>query len=163
MTDAAFRLYVCALSYCAEAREPTGFISAEQADALRRALRKPPKAVAELVTLNAWEAIDGGYLIHDFHVYAEPSSRDRTRAWRERKRDGHVTRGDGHETVTVTNPLVPPPDPPLNPPPNPVPEPVTPPVRPPSPGGPVEKSPDLHAVADVLSGLRIRRRRPRWA
>lgn len=91
MTDAAFRLYVCALSYCAEPREPTGYISAEQADALRRALRKWPRVITELLELNAWEPADGGYLIHDYDEYVERGSRDRVRKHRALKRHGNVT------------------------------------------------------------------------
>src|SRR5215475_9023817 len=136
MSNAAFRLYVCALSYCAEELEPTGYMSIEQADSLRRAVRQSAKTIEELVELNAWEAINGGYLIHDYEEYLFRGSRERTREWREKKRHRDVTDASPERHSRVRG--------------NPVPEPVviTPPVRPPSPGGPVEKSPELSSVAD---------------
>lgn len=91
MSHVAFRLYVCALSYCAQEREPTGYLTEQQATGLRRSYGIALKAIEELIQLNAWEPVNGGYLIHDYDEYVERGSRDRTRQWRERKRHGDVT------------------------------------------------------------------------
>jgi hypothetical protein len=88
MSDAAFRVWVCSWAYCARNSPEAGFISTSQAGALLRKLRKQPKVVGELVGLRAWEQVDGGYLIHDWDEYVPKTSRDRTRRWRERKRNG---------------------------------------------------------------------------
>jgi hypothetical protein len=104
MSDAAFRVYVCAMSYCAQIPEPTGHLTTAQARALAAGLGKRPAVIAELVRLNAWEVVEDGYLIHDYEEYLERGSRDRVRAFRARKRAGNVT-GNGPETagdVTVT-------------------------------------------------------------
>jgi hypothetical protein len=97
MSDAAFRVWVCSWAYCARNCPEAGFISTSQAGALLRKLRKQPKVVGELVGLRAWEQVDGGYLIHDWDEYVPKTSRDRTRRWRERKRNGDDP-GDGGET-----------------------------------------------------------------
>jgi hypothetical protein len=61
----------------------------------------PPRAVQELASLNAWEPIDGGYLVHDYDQYLEKGSRDRVRKHREVKRGGNVTETpDGNVTET---------------------------------------------------------------
>jgi hypothetical protein len=97
MSDAAFRVYVCSMSYCAQVPEPTGYLTTAQARALVAGLGKRPAVISELVRLNAWEQVDGGYLIHDYEEYLERGSRDRVRAFRARKRAGNVT-GNGAET-----------------------------------------------------------------
>lgn len=86
LSDGAFRLYVCSLSYCADAKEPTGYMTAEQALGLARSLKKNSKTIQELLENFFWETTSGGYLIHDFEEYVEKGSRDRVRAWRDRKR-----------------------------------------------------------------------------
>lgn len=85
MSDAAFRLYVCGLTY-AGAQDQTGFISASRAAALLRIIRKGRKQIDELVRLRAWEPTNGGWQIHDFAEYAGPlSGAERTRRWRQRR------------------------------------------------------------------------------
>jgi hypothetical protein len=93
MSDAAFRVYVCALSYCAHTRDPNGYLSEEQAKSLIRSLRKRPVVIEELVKLNAWERTAEGYLIHDFELYLPRSSVERVRRWREDKRRAGLTEG----------------------------------------------------------------------
>jgi hypothetical protein len=93
MSDAAFRVYVCALSYCAHTRDPNGYLSEEQAKSLIRSLRKRPAVIEELVKLNAWEQTAEGYLIHDFELYLPKSSVERVRRWREGKRRAGLTEG----------------------------------------------------------------------
>jgi hypothetical protein len=100
MSDAAFRVYVCSMSFCAVAPEPTGYMTDEQAAALIRSLGKQRKVAAELVSLNAWERVADGYLLHDFDEYLERGSRDRVRKWREKMRagDASVTLPGRHDT-----------------------------------------------------------------
>jgi hypothetical protein len=111
MSDGAFRVYVCAMSWCAQATEPTGYLTTAQARALVASLGKKPAVIAELVKLNAWEEAEGGYLIHDYEEYLEKGSVERVRRFRERKRTGNVT-GNGSVTsepvtksVTETAPV----------------------------------------------------------
>lgn len=111
MSDAAFRVFTCALSYCAQVPEPTGHMTKAQVRALVSSLGKRQTVIAELVRLNAWEAVYDGYLIHDYDEYLERGSRDRVRAFRERKRAGNVTGNGpvtapdvtGNESVTESN------------------------------------------------------------
>jgi hypothetical protein len=98
MSNAGFRLYVCALSFCARHRDVTGFMTYEQANGLRRAIRQGPKTIGELVALNAWEQVDGGYLIHDYEDYIEKGSRERTRLWRARVRES--TEMESKQTIS---------------------------------------------------------------
>lgn len=103
MSDGAFRVYVCAMSWCAQATEPTGYLTTAQARALVASLGKKPAVIAELVKLNAWEEAEGGYLIHDYEKYLEKGSVERVRRFRERMRAGNVT-GNGSVTPQpVTN------------------------------------------------------------
>jgi hypothetical protein len=97
MSDAAFRVYVCSMSWCAQVPEPTGYLTSAQARALVAGLGKRPAVITELVRLNAWEEAEGGYLIHDYDDYLEKGSRDRVREFRARKRTGNVT---GNADVT---------------------------------------------------------------
>lgn len=102
MSDAAFRLYVCAISYCMDCVDPTGFLSRAQGLGFARSIGKGLKQIRELVQLNAWEEVDGGWLIHDFDQYVKRTSTERVRRFRERMRNGdetlHGGSGNGEET-----------------------------------------------------------------
>lgn len=87
-SDAAVRVWVCSMTFCARQREPTGFMTKAQAQQFVRGLGKKPTIIAELVRLNAWEELPDGYLVHDFEVYLPKSSTERVRAWRAAKRAG---------------------------------------------------------------------------
>lgn len=99
MSDAAHRIYVDLISYCADVTEPTGFLTDVEASSFVRARGKSAKVLEELLTLRALERVHDGFLLHDFPEYLVSTSRDRTRQWRDKKRDEDVTPGD----VTVTS------------------------------------------------------------
>lgn len=85
-SDAAVRVWVCSMAWCARQKEPVGFMTTAQAIRFVRGLGKKPAVIDELVSLNAWEVVEDGYLVHDFDVYLPKSSTDRVRAWRAAKR-----------------------------------------------------------------------------
>lgn len=93
-TDAAHRIYIDGLSYCGDTPEPTGYFSEVEARAFVHSRGKPTKVIEELVTLQLWERVPDGYLIHDFEKYLPKKSTDRVRAFRERKRNAKATRGE---------------------------------------------------------------------
>jgi len=102
MSDAAHRVYVDALSYCGDVEEPNGYLSEEQARSFLKSRGKPTKVISELVELNAWEAVQGGYLIHDFEKYLPKTSTARVQAWREKKRREAVTETPLQHTRNVS-------------------------------------------------------------
>jgi hypothetical protein len=128
MSDAAFRIHVCALSFCVQDPNPTGYLTIEQARALAGALGKRPAVIRELVDIDAWEEREGGYGIRDFLQQVQPGSRDRMRRLRARQRHGdedvtsQVTgrnrHRDGDSRSAAPPPLFPPHTPPYIPPPD---------------------------------------------
>jgi hypothetical protein len=95
--DAAFRLHVAALCYCARTLSD-GHVPAAKAGRLTATAR--PKVIAELVAAGVWEAVTDGYVIHDYLDYQLSrekvlNEREKTRArvarHRERSSNG-VTR-----------------------------------------------------------------------
>lgn len=95
LSHAARGLFCDSLSYCADTPEPTGFLTYSEARD-----RGPRRLIVELETNGNLEVVHGGWLIHDFEHYIERGSRDRCRAWRERKR----TESERHANVTETSP-----------------------------------------------------------
>lgn len=92
-----------AMSFCADTPEPTGYLT--NLEATQRACGPSGRRlIAELVREVVWEPVNGGYLIHDFEKYLEKGSRERCRAWRERKRNEGVTENERHRNVTETSP-----------------------------------------------------------
>lgn len=91
LSDAAFRVWVCSWSYCAEEKQLTGFMTTAQAQSLTRSFGKSLKVIAELVKANAWEQLSDGYLIHDYEEYLDEGSKHRTRKWRTEKREGDAS------------------------------------------------------------------------
>jgi hypothetical protein len=107
MSDAAFRLYVCGLTYAA-AQDESGVLTVSRVSALCGALRKGPRQVEELVRLRAWEAVDGGWRIHDFGDYAGPldaTAAERQRRYRDRHRN--ALRNGNSNDVPPAPPYVP--------------------------------------------------------
>src|SRR5260370_25974313 len=107
LSHAARGVWVDAVSYCADTSEPTGFLTFAEA-AARATGPGGKRIVKELVREVAWEPVEGGFLIHDFEKYLDKGSRDRCRAWRERKRnEGMMSPGTqeaGHRPLTQPSP-----------------------------------------------------------
>jgi hypothetical protein len=103
LSDAAFRLHVNALCWCAR-RETDGVVPAT----VRKLLGATPKLIAELVAAGLWEETEGGHELHDYLEY-NPSKaqldaqreQTRTRVQKFRERVGNGT-GNG-VTRTVGN------------------------------------------------------------
>jgi hypothetical protein len=89
-SDAAVRVWVCSMAWCARQKEPVGFMTKAQATMFVRGLGKKAAVIGELLDLNAWEEVGDGYLVHDFDVYLPKSSTARVRAWRAAKRAGQT-------------------------------------------------------------------------
>ncbi len=102
LSDAAVRIWVCSMSYCADQPNPTGFMTEAQAQAFVRKFGKKPSVIQELVRINAWEKVPEGYLVHDFEIYLPKSSKERVRRWREGKRNGSPPE-DPHPNGTPGN------------------------------------------------------------
>lgn len=100
LSDNAFRLFVLLLSYSGDTTELTGYVTKTEAESFARGHGKKLFVIDELVHLGFLEPVNGGYLIHDFPEYIPRTSRERTRAWRERKRS------ERHGDVTVTSQAV---------------------------------------------------------
>ena len=79
LSDAAFRLDVSAVCWSSE-HLTDGFVSTDDL-ALVSDVKRPKAAANELVKRGRWDEVDGGWAIHDFHIY-NPSS-DKVRADRE--------------------------------------------------------------------------------
>lgn len=74
LTDAPYRTYVNGIIYCCQQRTD-GFIVAQAARILHPNYRKT--YAAALVAAGLWHEEEGGYRVHDFHVYqprAKPSA-----------------------------------------------------------------------------------------
>jgi hypothetical protein len=99
LSHAARGAWTNMVSYCADTPEPTGFLTHKEA-----CERGTAALVSQLVAGSALETVNGGYLIHDFDKYLDRGSRDRCRAWRERKRNESVTSPAGHQSVTESSP-----------------------------------------------------------
>lgn len=67
LSDAAFRLHVSAMCFSAE-NGTDGRISADDL-ALVSDVRRPGAAAEELYQRNLWEAVETGWLIHDYLQY----------------------------------------------------------------------------------------------
>src|SRR5688500_12477996 len=94
LSDSAFRSYVEALCYSSRLLTG-GFIP-------HRITHK--RASKELTAAGLWVEVEGGFQIHDFHVYNPPSEEvkerrrqaaERTKRWRDGRRDAsHNASGD---------------------------------------------------------------------
>jgi hypothetical protein len=119
-SDAAFKVWVLSWSYCGDMTAPTGFMTTAEAEGFVRSLRKPVRVVEELIERHMWDAVDGGYVVHEFEQGLPNTSTERVRAFRTRKRAEAVS-GNRGETLPHAR-AVPEPDP--VPVPVPVPEPL---------------------------------------
>lgn len=102
LTDAAFRLQIHALCYCAR-NLTDGFIPTAVAVRLHE---RAKRIIPELATAGIWHAVDGGYQIHDYDQYQESRAtvmqrRDAT-AKRVRKWRGNKGGDTGSNAVTNT-------------------------------------------------------------
>lgn len=87
LTDAAFRLHVEAIFWCAR-NLTDGFIAQDDLASVSR-YRRPEGYVTELVNRGAWDVVDGGWRIHDYLDWQD--SRDKVLRVREvRKQAGRV-------------------------------------------------------------------------
>jgi len=87
LTDAAFRLHVEAIFWCAR-NLTDGFIAQDDLGSVSR-YRRPEGYLAELVHRGAWDVVDGGWQIHDYLVWQQ--SRSKVLETREaRKKAGHA-------------------------------------------------------------------------
>jgi hypothetical protein len=85
LTDAAFRLHVEAIFWCAR-NLTDGFIAQDDLAIVSR-YRRPEGYVTELVGRGAWDVVDGGWHIHDYLVWQQ--SRSKTLQVRDaRKKSG---------------------------------------------------------------------------
>lgn len=82
LTDAAFRLHVEAIFWCAR-NLTDGFIAQDDLDSVSR-YRRPEGYVTELVRRGAWDVVEDGWQIHDFLVWQD--SRDKVLRVREQRR-----------------------------------------------------------------------------
>jgi len=73
LTDAAFRLHVEAIFWCAR-NLTDGFIAQDDLASVSR-YRRPEGYVTELVGRGAWDAVDGGWRIHDYLVWQQSRSK----------------------------------------------------------------------------------------
>lgn len=69
MSDKAFRLYVCSITYSFGHRLLNGRLSPGQVLVLRTLTSAGPPVVDELLKLNAWEIDGDGFRIHDYEKY----------------------------------------------------------------------------------------------
>ena len=86
MSDSAHRIYVDALSYCADSKDLHGYLSFGEAEAFVRSRNKALKVLDELVDLGAWERLYDGYLIHDWTEYLPPRAKQRVIDWQSEKK-----------------------------------------------------------------------------
>jgi hypothetical protein len=89
LTDAAFRLHVEAIFWCAR-NLTDGFIAQADLASVSR-YRRPEGYVTELVDRGAWDVAVGGWRIHDFLVWQD--SRDKVLRVREQRRKAGSTGG----------------------------------------------------------------------
>jgi hypothetical protein len=73
LTDAAFRLHVEAIFWCAR-NLTDGFIAQDDLASVSR-YRRPEGYVAELVGRGAWDIAEGGWAIHDFLEWQQSRSK----------------------------------------------------------------------------------------
>src|SRR5262245_6359459 len=103
LSHPAFRLYVCAITYCRRHRTE-GLLTPDQADALCRQQRVPRGAVAELVERRAWHPEEAAYRIHDFADY-QPRPAATNAARQQRYRAAHKGASNGVTPVTSNGPV----------------------------------------------------------
>lgn len=109
LSDAAFRLHITALAYCAK-DETDGLVTEADFDEMEHG-RRLRKHVPSLIDMGLWEPVPGGWVIHDYLHY-NPShakqnekrakDRERQERWRENKasqRDNGVTGALSHIPV----------------------------------------------------------------
>lgn len=88
LSDAAYRLHHHGLSHCA-AYATDGLVSLSYIDTLTPAGRKARKQADELVAAGVWEAVPGGWQIHDYLEYqlsaSEIAEQRRQAAERQRR------------------------------------------------------------------------------
>lgn len=89
LTDAAFRLHVEAIFWCAR-NLTDGFIALDDLGSVSR-YRRPEGYVTELVGRGAWDVAEGGWQIHDFLIWQD--SRDKVLRVREQRRKAGTTGG----------------------------------------------------------------------
>jgi len=85
LSDSAFALYVTGLAYC-NRNLTDGFIpSSVGLGQLRYCEGNAVPAIRELEAGNLWEAVDGGWMVHDYPLYQPP--REQVLAEREAARE----------------------------------------------------------------------------
>lgn len=89
LTDAAFRLHVEAIFWCAR-NLTDGFIAQDDLASVSR-YRRPEGYAAECVSRGAWDVVDGGWRIHDYLDWQQ--SRSKTLQTREARRKSGTTGG----------------------------------------------------------------------
>ncbi len=67
-TPAGVCLWVCGLDYCNRQAAHDGFIPAEVVPVLYP-MPQPMKVARKLVEVGLWETVEGGFQVHDYHVY----------------------------------------------------------------------------------------------
>lgn len=89
-SDAASRVWVDSMSYCADRPDPTNFITEAQARSIVLGLGKKLAVIKEMTApeIGAWEVTEGGYLVKGFKLTTPKSSTDRVRRWRETHANG---------------------------------------------------------------------------
>ena len=103
--NAALGLWVRCGAYCAR-HLTDGFIAAEVVKLYGR-----PVDARALVAAGLWEAVEGGYRMHDYHDYnptakAVHDDRDAAKERQRKAREAAKSRRDGHVTNAVTSPEV---------------------------------------------------------
>lgn len=97
-SHAAFRLFVCSVTYC-RAHRTKGVLTHVQATALARMQGVNPKrTAAELVAKKGWDPLEAGYRIHDYEEFysGDPTASERMRRYRNRTVTNTVTEPEQH-------------------------------------------------------------------
>ncbi|MEU8275709.1 hypothetical protein ACFYOK_10790 [Microbispora bryophytorum] len=131
LSDAAFRLHVSALFWCAR-NLTDGVVPEEDLDDVCARVRTPERFVTELVKRGLWHEagqecssefcpapVDDGWAIHDYLEFQPSKAKvakdrqanaDRQRRWRERQAESHsrsnaVSNGAANALVTTPRPV----------------------------------------------------------
>lgn len=94
-------LWVCGLAYCNRQPARDGFIPTEKV-ALLYPVSRPKQATARLVEVGLWEAVPGGFRVHDYHDF-QPASDDLRAQRREAGSRGGLRSGEVRRSKIEAN------------------------------------------------------------
>ena len=103
VSPAARWLHVASVTSCRRQNSRSGFMTELEARGLAVAQGVPVRCIKELVAVGLWDALEGGYSVHDYPEYLPAPSSERVARHRQRKAEQSKESAPRNADVTVTD------------------------------------------------------------